>query len=282
MSRSLQDTSHNEHPIASKFEELRSRREGALIAYLTGGDPTPEEFHANASALVEGGADIVEIGIPFSDPIADGPVIQASSQRALTAGITTKKVLSLAGEFSAQHDVPLVLLTYCNPILAMGAERFFQIAQKSGVSGMVVPDMPANADPQFHKLASKNDIDTILLAAPNTPETRLRRILAETTGFLYLVSLYGVTGPRKTLGPQALDTLKRVSSINKRRTPVDKGRRGRSNSRKRTSADHPGPFEQCWRNGRIVEEACRRAETCHPEILIQSNLKSSLTVVRTM
>ncbi len=223
MSRSLQDTSHNEHPIASKFEELRSRREGALIAYLTGGDPTPEEFHANASALVEGGADIVEIGIPFSDPIADGPVIQASSQRALTAGITTKKVLSLAGEFSAQHDVPLVLLTYCNPILAMGAERFFQIAQKSGVSGMVVPDMPANADPQFHKLASKNDIDTILLAAPNTPETRLRRILAETTGFLYLVSLYGVTGPRKTLGPQALDTLKRVSSINKRRTPVSAG-----------------------------------------------------------
>ena len=223
MSRSLQDTSHNEHSIASKFEELRSRREGALVAYLTAGDPTPEEFTANASALVEGGADIVEIGIPFSDPIADGPVIQASSQRALGAGITPKKVLSLAGELSAQHDLPLVLLTYYNPILAMGVERFFQIAQRSGVSGVVVPDLPANADPQFHRIGSKHGIDSILLAAPNTPETRLRQILAETTGFLYLVSLYGVTGPRKTLGPQALESLKRVISINKNRTPVSAG-----------------------------------------------------------
>jgi len=223
MWRSLQDTSHNEDPIAAKFEELRSRSEGALIAYLTGGDPTPEQFLTNASALVEGGADIVEIGIPFSDPIADGPVIQASSQRALGAGITPKKVLSLAEDFSAQHDLPLVLLTYCNPILAMGVERFFQGAQKSGVSGVVVPDIPANGDPQFRRLASKHGIDSILLAAPNTPETRLRQILAETTGFLYLVSLYGVTGPRKTLGPRALESLKRVMSINKNRTPVSAG-----------------------------------------------------------
>ena len=190
---------------------------------MTGGDPTPEEFSANASALVEGGADIVEIGIPFSDPIADGPVIQASSQRALGAGITPKKILSLTGEFSDQHDLPVILLTYCNPILAMGAERFFQMASKSGVSGVVVPDVPANVDPQFHGLASKYGIDSILLAAPNTPETRLRQILAETTGFLYLVSLYGVTGPRKTLSPQALESLKRVISINKNRTPVSAG-----------------------------------------------------------
>src|SRR2546426_11200228 len=133
MSRSLQDTSHNEHPIASKFEELRSRREGALIAYLTGGDPTPEEFHANASALVEGGADIVEIGIPFSDPIADGPVIQASSQRALTNGTTPLRILNMIRELSTQFPVPFVVLSYYNPILAMGLDRFLQKARESGV-----------------------------------------------------------------------------------------------------------------------------------------------------
>jgi tryptophan synthase alpha chain len=219
----LHDTSHSDAPITSKFEELRSQGEGALIAYLTGGDPTREEFGANASALVEGGADILEIGIPFSDPIADGPVIQASSQRALGTGITPKKVLSLARELSARSDTPLVLLTYYNPILAMGAERFLRMARESGVSGLVIPDIPAEADPQFHGLASKHGIDCVLLAAPNTPETRLRRILEETSGFLYLVSLYGVTGPRRTLGPQALESLKRVRSINKKRVPVSAG-----------------------------------------------------------
>jgi tryptophan synthase alpha chain len=216
----LQDTSPNDSRIASKFNELRSGGEGALVTYLTGGDPAPDAFLSNVSALVEGGTDIVEVGIPFSDPIADGPVIQAASQRALDNGITPKKILSLVGELAAEHDLPFVILTYYNPILAMGAERFLRNAKTSGVAGIVVPDLPAREDPPFQKLAAKHDIDRILLAAPNSPQTRLRQILTETRGFLYLVSLYGVTGPRKTLGVKALESLHRVRSLNAKRVPV--------------------------------------------------------------
>ena len=216
----LQDTSPNESRIATKFDELRSREEGALVTYLTGGDPSPDAFLSNASALVEGGTDIVEIGIPFSDPIADGPVIQAASQRALNNGVTPKKVLSLVRELSAQHDLPFVILTYYNPILAMGAERFLRNAKESGVAGIVVPDVPAREDPPFQRLAAKRGIDRILLAAPNSLQIRLRQILAETKGFLYLVSLYGVTGPRKTLGEKTLESLDRVRSLNAKRIPV--------------------------------------------------------------
>ena len=213
----------NESPIRSKFEELKARREGALIAYLTGGDPDSKIFLSNASALVEGGADIVEIGIPFSDPIADGPVIQASSQRALEAGSTPKKVLELTRELSAKSDVPLVVLTYYNPVLAWGPEQFLDTAKNSGVSGVVVPDLPLEEMEKFQNFALRHGIDNILLAAPNTSQSRLGLILSKASGFLYLVSLYGVTGPRETLSPQALETLKRVKSLANDRIPVSAG-----------------------------------------------------------
>jgi len=219
----LPNACSNEHQIHSKFEELKARREGALVAYLTGGDPDPKTFVSNATALVEGGADIVEIGIPFSDPIADGPVIQASSQRSLKAGSTPKNVLDLIRELSSQHNVPFVILTYYNLILAMGLEKFVSTAKDSGVSGIVVPDLPIEENDQFHNLALKHGIDNILLAAPNTVQSRLRQILAKSRGFLYLVSLYGVTGPRETLSPQALETLKRVKSLVNSRIPISAG-----------------------------------------------------------
>ena len=207
-------------PIAAKLEQLQSRREGALVAYLTGGDPNPDAFLGNASAVVEGGADILEIGIPFSDPIADGPIIQAASQRALDEGITPRMILALAKELSHQHDIPLVLLSYYNPILAMGAERFLHSARESGVAGLVIPDNPAGDDPHFGELAKKHSVDRILLAAPNTPRDRLMRILNETSGFLYLVSLYGVTGPRKTIEPMVTESLRRIRSVNPEKIPV--------------------------------------------------------------
>ena len=207
-------------PLALRLGELRSRNEGALVAYLTGGAPTPKDFLSNASALIEGGADILEIGIPFSDPIADGPIIQAASQTALTAGTTPKKVLALAKELSGQHDLPLVLLSYYNPILAMGAEHFIELARKSGVSGLVIPDNPIGEDPHFHQLMAKHGLDMIPLAAPNTPHDRLVEILEQTTGFLYLVSLYGVTGPRKELGSAVSQSLRRIRSIDSAWIPV--------------------------------------------------------------
>jgi tryptophan synthase alpha chain len=219
----LPSTFHNEDRIEAKFRELRSRGDGALVAYLTGGDPDPKSFLNNSIALIEGGADIVEVGIPFSDPIADGPVIQASSMRALSQGATPKGILGLIRELSSQFPVPFVVLSYYNPILAMGLDRFLKKARESGVDGIVVPDLPVEESDEFRNLALKHDIDNIYLAAPNTSKLRLRTILDRSKGFLYLVSLYGVTGPRDSLSPQALEAVKKVKSLARGQIPVSAG-----------------------------------------------------------
>ena len=219
----MPSTSHNEDRIEAKFRELRGLREGALVAYLTGGDPDPKTFLANSTALIEGGADIVEIGIPFSDPIADGPVIQASSMRALSNGTTPLRILDMIGELSTQFHVPFVILSYYNPILAMGLGRFLKKARESGVDGIVVPDLPVEESEEFRNLSLKHNVDNIYLAAPNTSRTRLRTVLDKSKGFLYLVSLYGVTGPRDSLSPQALEAVKAVKSLAKGKIPVSAG-----------------------------------------------------------
>jgi len=219
----LPSTSHSDDRIEAKFRELQSHGEGALIAYLTGGDPDPKAFLANSTALIEGGADIVEVGIPFSDPIADGPVIQASSMRALSQRATPAGVLDLIGELSSQCPVPFVVLSYYNPILAMGLDRFLRKARESGVDGIVVPDLPFEESDEFRNIALKHNIDNIYLVAPNTSRTRLRTVLDKSKGFLYLVSLYGVTGPRDYLSPQALETVKKVKSLARGKVPVSAG-----------------------------------------------------------
>ena len=219
----MPNTSQTEKPIESRFEKLHSLGEGALIAYLTGGDPDGRSFLDNATALVDGGADILEVGIPFSDPIADGPVIQASSQRALLAGATPLGILGLIKEFSLTRDVPVVVLTYYNLVLAGGLEHFLETAQKSGVSGLVVPDLPVEESDQFRKASGEHSIDTIFLAAPNTSETRVRQVIEKSHGFVYLVSVYGVTGPRKVLDPTALSSVKRVKTLAKGKIPVAAG-----------------------------------------------------------
>ncbi len=223
MWRQLPSTSHNDDRIEVKFRELHSHREGALIAYLTGGDPDPKTFLANSTALIEGGADIVEIGIPFSDPIADGPVIQASSMRALSNGTTPLGILNMIRELSTRFPVPFVVLSYYNPILAMGLDRFLQKARESGVDGIVVPDLPVEESEEFRNLSLKHNVDNIYLAAPNTSRTRLRTVLDKSKGFLYLVSLYGVTGPRDSLSPQALEAVKAVKSLARGKIPVSAG-----------------------------------------------------------
>jgi tryptophan synthase alpha subunit len=219
----LPGTFHSDDRIEEKFRQLRSHGEGALVGYLTGGDPDLKGFLANSTALIEGGADIVEVGIPFSDPIADGPVIQASSMRALSQGATPAGILGMIRELSSQFSVPLVVLSYYNPILAMGLDRFLEKARGSGVDGIVVPDLPFEEGDDFRNLALKRNIDIIYLAAPNTSRTRLRAVLDRSKGFLYLVSLYGVTGPRDSLSPQALEAVKTVKSLAKGRVPVSAG-----------------------------------------------------------
>ncbi len=211
-------------PIRSRFRELKNRKEAALIAYLTGGDPDLESFKANAAALIEGGADILEVGIPFSDPIADGPVIQASSSRALASGATPVRVLDAVKELSSRFEhFPVVILTYFNPVSAMGIERFLVRCRASGVGGLIIPDLPVEEAYRLHDLAAKYGLDIIHQVAPNTPADRIQQIIEKTSGFLYMVSLYGVTGPRRTLGPQALEMVSKVKALSEGRVPVAVG-----------------------------------------------------------
>ena len=219
----MRDTFHSDDPIKQKFRELGNRAEGVIVAYLMGHDPDPKAFVADAESLIEGGADILEVGIPFSDPVADGPVIQAAGTRALSAGATPRKIIDTVGELSSQYTTPFVILTYYNPILAMGIEQFMKNASDNGVNGVVVPDLPMEEGDRFRDTALKHNIDSIYLAAPNTSEKRLVGILEKSRGFVYLVSLYGVTGPRDTLSPQALETVKKVKSLAKGVIPISAG-----------------------------------------------------------
>ncbi len=219
----MQDNFHSDDPIEQKFRELGNRAEGVIVAYLMGHDPDPKAFMANAESLIEGGADVLEVGIPFSDPVADGPVIQAAGARALSAGATPRKIIDAIGELSSRYTTPFVILTYYNPILAMGTEQFMRNASNNGVKGIVVPDLPMEESDRFRDIALKHNIDSILLAAPSTSEKRLVGIIEKSKGFVYLVSLYGVTGPRDTLSPQALETVKKVKSLAKGLIPISAG-----------------------------------------------------------
>ena len=219
----MQNNSYSDSAIEQKFRELGNRAEGVIVAYLMGNDPDPKSFLANAASLIEGGADILEIGIPFSDPVADGPVIQAAGTRALSAGATPRKIFDTVGELSSQFTIPIVIMTYYNLILAMGIEQFIRNASDNGVKGIVVPDLPMEEGDRFRDIALKHNLDNIYLAAPNTSAERLRTIVEKSKGFLYLISLYGVTGPRDTVSVESLETVKKVKSLAKGKIPISAG-----------------------------------------------------------
>ena len=219
----MQNNSYSDSAIEQKFRELGNRAEGVIVAYLVGNDPDPKSFLANAASLIEGGADILEIGIPFSDPVADGPVIQAAGTRALSAGATPRKIFDAVGELSSQFTIPIVIMTYYNLILAMGIEQFIRNASDNGVKGIVVPDLPMEEGDGFRDIALKHNLDNIYLAAPNTSAERLRTIVEKSKGFLYLISLYGVTGPRDTVSAESLETVKKVKSLAKGKIPISAG-----------------------------------------------------------
>lgn len=209
--------------IERVFHSLKEKKEGALIAYVTGGDPEPKYTPQIVEALIKGGADIVELGIPFSDPIADGPTIQAATVRALEAGTTPNMVLEIARKIREKHSVPIVLLTYYNPIFRMGLENFFQLATDCGVDGLIVPDLPVEEAHEYKEVAESHGIDTIFLAAPSTSMERLQKIVASTSGFLYLVSVFGVTGVREKVQELTVQTIKKIHSYTSGRVPLAVG-----------------------------------------------------------
>ena len=181
--------------IAAKFEGLRRAGRKALIPYIMAGDPAPASTVPLLHALVEAGADVIELGVPFSDPMADGPVIQRAGERALKNGVGLADVLKLVAEFrSTDSGTPIVLMGYANPIEAMGVERFVKEAKAAGVDGTIVVDYPPEECAAFAALAKTNGIDPIFLLAPTSTEQRIREVAKIASGYLYYVSLKGITG----------------------------------------------------------------------------------------
>jgi len=181
------------------FAKLRAGGEGALVCFVTAGDPNPETSAQIILKMAESGADIIELGIPFSDPIADGPSIQLSSQRALDAGVNIPEVFKLVRTIRASSEVPLVLMTYFNPVLRYGLRRFAKEATEVGVDGVIITDLiPEEAD-EWHEIAEGSKLDTIFLLAPTSTDNRIRKVAKLASGFIYCVSRTGVTGERTEL-----------------------------------------------------------------------------------
>ncbi len=201
--------------LERRLGEARSAGRRSLIVYLCAGDPDLETTERLVPALAAAGADVIELGVPFSDPLADGPTIQAAAERALRSGTTLSGILDLVGRLRGQGcDVPLALMGYMNPIVRMGVDAFVARSAEVGVDGFIVPDLPLEeADPLGDAAAAKG-LSLVLLAAPTTPPDRLRRIGERTRGFLYFVSITGVTGARAALPadlPGRLDAVRAAS-----------------------------------------------------------------------
>jgi tryptophan synthase alpha chain len=192
--------------IQSLFEQLKKQPRAALIAYITAGDPTPERTPEIVAALERGGVDLIELGVPFSDPIADGPVIQRGSDRALRAGTNVPKVLEMARRIREHSQIPLLLFTYMNPVLRYGLERLATDAKAAGIDGCLLTDLSVEEAGSYMGVMRSAGLDTVFLAAPTSTETRLKLAAQYSTGFAYLVSRTGVTGERAALS-DALEPL---------------------------------------------------------------------------
>ncbi len=180
--------------LREAFLRARSEKRTALVCYLMAGVPSPGAFIDLAMACLEGGADVLEIGIPFSDPVADGPVIQEASVVALRNGVTPPNVLEMVHELRKRTDRPLVLMGYYNPIFRKGEEEFVKACVRSGADGLIVPDLPMHEGVSLRRSCEKNGIDLVQLSTPLTPESRHRALMNTTSGYLYLVTRTGVTG----------------------------------------------------------------------------------------
>src|SRR6478752_7683748 len=199
--------------IAGLFDQLKRDGRKGLIAYITAGDPSPERTPALVSAMVRGGADLIELGVPFSDPIADGPVIQRGGERALKAGTTLSTVLEIARQIRAASEVPLLLFTYLNPVLRYGLERLAADAAASGIDGCLLIDASVEEAETYVGAMHRHGLDTVFLAAPTSTERRLQLVARYSTGFVYLVSRTGVTGVQDSLSASVAPLVQAVRAV---------------------------------------------------------------------
>ena len=182
----------------------------ALVAYLTCGDPDLRTTREVALAAIQAGAEVIELGVPFSDPVADGPVIQRASERALRKGISLEQVLKLAQDIRKESNAGLIVFSYLNPIMRMGLQRFVDEATKAGVDGALITDLPVEESDEYLRFMRKRNLATVFLAAPTSTDERLKRIAEASTGFIYAISRTGITGARKDLAQDAQQLVKRL------------------------------------------------------------------------
>ena len=200
--------------VDEKFYELKNNKKIALMPFIMAGDPNIEKTSEILLKLQENGADLIELGIPYSDPLADGPIIQLSASRALKSGTTPKKVINLLESLKGELKVPIILFTYLNPLLCFGFEKFCEMASNAGASGLIIPDLPLEEAYKFSKIVSANSMDLILLVAPTTPFERMKKIVNHTKGFTYLVSVTGVTGERNKMENRVENLIAKLKNVN--------------------------------------------------------------------
>lgn len=195
------------------FKLLRAQNKKAFIPYIMAGDPSLDETKERVFMLEQGGADVVELGVPFSDPLADGPTIQRAAERALRAGVTLQKVLRLVSELRQNIKLPIVLMTYYNPVFKYGEERFVRDAVAAGVDGVIVPDLPPDEAATFMDFSRATGLSTIFLLAPTSTPDRIKKIARASTGFIYYVSVTGITGSKITLDDSITEAINNIRKI---------------------------------------------------------------------
>jgi tryptophan synthase alpha chain len=208
-------------PIQQRFSQLQQQGRCALMPFLMAGDPDLSSTRSSLLALQAAGADMIELGIPYSDPLADGPVIQAAASRALGSATTPGRVLEMLTGLKGELQIPVILFTYSNPLLNRGMEAFCRDAAAAGAAGLVVPDLPLGEAEKLSAIAAEQALDLVLLVAPTTPADRMQRIAAASRGFTYLVSVTGVTGVRTNLESRVAGLVQQLKGMGP--TPVAVG-----------------------------------------------------------
>ncbi|QLH02793.1 tryptophan synthase subunit alpha [Nitrosopumilus cobalaminigenes] len=208
--------------IKEKFAELEAKNQKALISYIMAGFPNEKATLSTVRGLVKGGVDIIELGFPFSDPLADGPVIQNASTISLEKGTKIAKFFTLVKKIRKETDIPLILMTYTNILYHQGYAKFISEAKKAGIDGFILPDMSVEESKEYLQSA-KNKADTIFLISPNTSKIRIQKIAKASSGFLYLVAVFGTTGVKSGIKKYTLDAIKQVKKQTKGKIPIGIG-----------------------------------------------------------
>jgi tryptophan synthase alpha chain len=210
--------------IEKKFYQLKAKKQKGLICYIMGGYPNPIACERIISSIVEGGADIIEIGIPFSDPIADGPVIQEASFRALQKGVTPQICLNLIKKTRKRYpDLPIVIMTYSNILQKNGFRQFMAMAKEAGTDGFILPDMTIDESKKYIEYSKDLELASIFLVAPNTSNLRIKKTLAVSTGFVYVVSVFGTTGMRNSFNKYTLTAIKNIKKLSSNKKNISVG-----------------------------------------------------------